>query len=539
MPARGASRIGPVGGLRVNKRLLRAWSWRRHAALSGVSGLISLSVRCKGEKWYVARARARDAAATMLEMQFERDGVTLGQRAVRLNPAPTGELLGWVQTPVGCKAIRAQLGAAGLDSLELVPVTDSDPKSHPLASVPRWSAYQPPFDVRRIALPQALESLRADIDWADVQIASPPASREALARLTRGNAVVLDPAWCSGLKLAWRDVTALANDTWLIVDLETAARLLRAECKTWRDPHDIMSARIEYAGVPTRGFALQDVLPYSWVDESGRFLTRAIRASRDWKARAAKASIATLLSSETPWDSRCGDVLSAMRATEGGVLLITDLPWLAAGAFGPPLAPRLATALMRSHLGAPVADHVQHWNRTDEMQIVVRDLADLARRYEPLTAIRWRTGEDGIARLGVALVTDPSANGRRLLIHTGRIDALDPHNGLPFEPMAIFMKWLAREWREQTSWARRHLGGRVICWQFDAAFGHKYAVEFNSASTLGDAPTTRVSVRLGDACESPTSASIIRIPDEGIWGDGSLAFQETLTSQLRQAIERA
>ena len=87
--------------------------------------------------------------------------------------------------------------------------------------------------------------------------------------------------------------------------------------------------------MPTRGFALQDVVPYSVFDETPKtFRTRVLTANRSWKRYADDVGFATLLASETPWEERCGDVLSTARAIDGGQLMATDLPWLVAGKRG-------------------------------------------------------------------------------------------------------------------------------------------------------------------------------------------------------------
>lgn len=535
MPTCGPARPGPAGGLRAGRRTLRRWIWR-----AAGNRLLSEPVRCRGEEWYLVRARGE---AVPLIVWFERDGRVVGRRALRPAAAPTGEHLDWIETPRGCKALRLELpaGAVGRSTgIELQVVAGKEPVSHPLANVPRWSTVRPPLRPRGVVLPASLATLEGIVDWTDVQLTRRLTSREGLARLVRGAVAVIDAGWCASLRLTWRDLEALAADAWLIIDLETAARLRRAECRIWHHPADVMAARIEYADVPTRGFALHDVVPYGFVDARGRFGTRVLRATRSWKTAAERTSIVTLLSSKTPWASRCGDVLSAWRATERGALVLTDLPWLVSGTPGQPLAPRLAAALLRAHLCAPVADDLQYWNRSNETQIVVRDLADLARRYLPLRAVRWRGGAVGLAHLGVAFVADAAPSSGTLTISTGRIDALDLHDGLPSEPMTIFMKWLAREWREQTDWARRHLAGRTIVWQFDAALGHKYAVEYDSAAALPGGTNTVVRLRAGGPPNGRAARTSIQYlnADDGLLGDGSFAFQDELTSRLRRLIEQ-
>src|SRR5262249_22444355 len=144
-------------------------------------------------------------------------------------------------------------------------------------------------------------------------------------------------------------------------------------------------------------------------------------------------------------------------------------------------------------------------------------------------------GERNVARLGLELSTLPTpaqsgarsrSNGsmprppRTLLVQTGRIDLRDAHDGVPPEPMMIFMKWLTREWNEQTAWARAHLSGRRIVWQFDTADGSKYATLYHAAYSLGQSgPPHRL------------QADSIPVP-LGILGDGSHEYQVALTERI-------
>ena len=186
-----------------------------------------------------------------------------------------------------------------------------------------------------------------------------------------------------------------------------------------------------------------------------------------------------------------------MRAVGGGELIVTDLPWLVAGGETPLLAPRVAEHLLRMHLAAPIKEHVQYWNRWDNADTVVRDIADLARRYAPLRAVRWASADAALVHLGLTLVPADAASGRHLIVATGRIDNCAIHDGVPPEPMMIFMKWLAREVREQTDWAREYLSGLRVIWQFDAADGRKYAANYDAADAATDRAPAVVRVHMG------------------------------------------
>lgn len=554
MAHRSSRTSGPRGRYCAEGKRPLAWRW--HAG----DELVSDALRCKDETAYLVRAETRGDADVDFVVTFARGDAPLRQRCVRPLRAQCpaiADRLAWFETPVKADRMRVHLSravAARLVRVDVLQAAERDTKCHPLANVPRWSMSQINAPTGRVVLPRSLAALAERIDWAKARVAADPASITVLRKLVRGAVAILDPAWITALRLTWVEVEALAGDATVVLDLATAARLLSearlcaTDVKTYHDPRDLMSARVDYTAFQTRGFALQDIFPYGYVDAKGRFAIRVLRATRDWKQYADAAAFTTLLTSETPWERRRHDILSASKTTARGQLLITDLPWLVAGTRGPSPAPRVAERMLRAHLGGPVADHAQYWNRWEDGTIIVRDIADFARRYPPLRPVRWQLGKDAVARLGVALVADDAPPTQKtparetLLIRTGRIDQLDRHDGVPPEPMIIFFKQLAREWREQTAWARRHLSGRTIVWQFDSADGLKYVADYDSAATLGDGPTRVVPVRAGGPSRSGgrvRTGEIVLPADDGLFGDGSFDYQETLVERLIAAIERA
>jgi hypothetical protein len=548
----------PQGGLCAGARTT-PWRWDARRPPR------SLPLRCRREQWYVLCASGGDDAGdgppVVIEFLDEHADVLLRRC---LSPAPRGEAggprLAWFQSPKTPATLRLLLpdaaAAARPKSIVVHAAAERDPKCHPLANVPRWCTHRPPFPIERVFAAKELADALASHTGLAVEAAAEPSSLKQLARRIQGSACVLAGEWVQRLGWTFADVEKLASLSWLIVDLETAAKLVsvagRAETRvvTHADEHGLMSARVEYSDVETCGFALQDVLPCGWIDARGRFATRVLRRSASWRRFADRSGFATLLASETPWAEHTGDVLTAAAATGAGELIFSDVPWLAARRFGPLFAPRLMERLLRSHLGQPVPDPLQYWNRWDDETIVLRDLADLERRYPPLRTARW-AGPPGLAHVGIEL---PAPSPRlRLVIRTGRIDQRDAHDGMPPEPMAIFMKWLAREVRERSAWALRHLDGVSVCWQFDSAAGLRYALHYHAAdasqtptrtlvlrrASRGEAaptpaPTTAPAAGNGDGrCDTAAIAA-----DDGLFGDGSFDVQERLTGLLRGWIER-
>ncbi len=508
-------------------------------------------MRCQRDQWYLIRAWPRDAAASgrlSLIVGFFAADEVLVQRAVDLQPLPsapaaTSQSYGdWVYAPSGASHVVLAGSAAdtgAIERIEIHPVAERDAKSHPLANTPRWTTYQPPFPLEHVVLPEELDTLASAAPHAEVSLSAQPTSKAALAKLTRRAACVLSPSWIQALDLTFSDLTQMAGESWIVIDLATAARLLTASGLTVRlrkhaAPHEIASARVEYADVATRGFALQDVFPWGWVDDEGGFASRGLRATAMWKRYADEMGAAPQLAHETSNPAVTGDVLLASQAVGQGELLLTDAPWIAAGAFGAPLAPALARHVSSMLMGAPLDDAVCYWNRWYEDDVLLRDIADLPRRYSELALLRWAAEDDATVRLGLTLAQGQPQ--REIMFCTGRIDQTEPHDGVPAEAMIIFMRSLARELREQT---RSALRDTRITWQFDSAAGLHHAPNFPSAgpALANVKESRRFVVRVSD--EPGGASDEIRVPRwTGVLGDESHAFQAALTSRLMRRIAR-
>lgn len=550
---------GPEGGLCVG-RALRRWRWRADGW--------SDPVRCRREEWYLLRCECCAADPPDLDIRFlDAAGRVLLERwlePTRLAHA-SGRVdwLHWVQAPGTAAAFQLRAtcpepGSTVAPRLMAYDVAERDTKCHPLAVIPAWSQYKPPFPLERVVLPRALARLAVALPGQAVELVDAPTSWRAFAARAVGAAAVVDPAWIERLGVGLKDVELLAQASWLVLDLKTFADLLaRAggpalRLRTLRTAHEIMSARSEYADVATRGFALMDVFPYGVVTDSGGFAARTLQRSRDWRSYAEPRGFAKLLSAETPWTERSGDILCLSRPLAQGELNVSDVPWLAAGALGRPLAPALALHCAAMLLGAPLDDGLQYWNRWDDFSIVLRDIADLSKRWACLHPVRWAS-TDNVAKLAVALDARPSGrvgasgNGRPAdawHIVTGRADLAARSDGVPAEPMIILMKSLAQERQAASAWAERFLRDRVLMWQFDAADALRYATHYDSAASLGPLTASRwLRVRLAQV-DAPQfrrgePESTLVVPrDLGVFGDRSLGWQGDLARAVRAWIER-
>lgn len=552
----------PTGGVQIGRGQVRAWRW------SAADAPLTEPQRCRREQWYLARAVAHGPVKgrPTLRVRFLARDEPLAEHCIRLERIAgrngAAPLCGWIQSPPQATHFQLELpvgnGAAALGEVVLREVAERDPKCHPAANVPRWTTYQPPFPLERLVLPAGLAGLAEIAPQRQIDVLPGPRSMRQLAARCMGAAVILDPGWVQSLSITPHRLAQLASIAYVLIDLDAFVGVLRragqrgVECRCSRAADEIMSARVVYADLATRGFALEDAFPFATIDERGRYVTRAITMNRAWKCYADAHDLAPLLASETPWVARSGDVLAAVRAVGNGELLVTDAPWVVSGTFGPNLAPRLAAHVLRMQLGGPLTDDVQYWNRWDETHIVVRDLLELARRYPPLRPQRWNSNQPGLARLGLTLPAREAAR-RHLVVRTGRIDNLEPHDGLAPESAAIFMKWLAREAREGTAWARRHLDRTSVTLQFDTRAGLRYAHAYEAAPEhraghAHDQLTVRCVApgRAGRATSAEPVAGGARggrtdaiVDDVGLFGDGSHAFQMRLSRLLRAAIESA
>ena len=546
----------PGGGVVAGPRVTRGFRWR-----SG-GDLVCAPLRCRKEQSYFVRCRPRpDAQVDVAEMcvHFQDAGEPAGRRRVMLNAAygnpPTGDLYGWFETPAESTHFQlrfaASAAAGAFDHIGIFPISERAAVSHPAANIPP-GAHRPPNHIRRVVLPASLESIAGDLAELELEIAAEPASRRALIERVRDSAWILDPEWVKRLRLGWGDLERLASLSWMIADLETVAGLLRedrgvkADVKRIRSDRDIPCAKVVYADVATRGFALHDVLPYATVDSDGRFGMRTMTGDRSWRRYADEFAFATLLSYAQSSNEKYPDVLSAARPIGGGELIATDLPWLLAGAHGPLVAPRLARHLLAMHLAGPLDERLQYWVPSREPNIVLREIAELPRHHPGLRAIRWSTGGDGVMHLGLTLESD-AANGarRHLIVQTGRIDHRRGATSLPPEAMMCLMKHLAVETRESTEWARRHLAGMTLTWQFDSEADECFRHVYGSAECV-----------TGGVATAPTVVCLIdeelnRVPDtmvdgakklsigvrHGVLGDGSIDYQRELARLLYREIE--
>lgn len=538
-----------TGGVALERNGLRRWRWESDGALA------TQPVRCRKEQWYAARAlgSAPRTSADVIVRFLERDQI-ITVRRLRLSAADAlpdpAELLGWIQSPENAThlqvCLRSPAGASGLTTLTLRPVAERDPKCHPLACVPRWSTYVPPFPLERVLLPSSLAALGDELAPLTVEVIKQPRSVTAFAKRVRGVACVLDPAWARSWGVDFATLEKCAQPAWLVVALETFADALQqadypVRIRRHAATDELMSARVEYADVPTRGFAMQDVFPLSRVEDNGDYAMRVIQANRAWKQFADTHGCAVVLSSETPWENRTRDVVSAMCPVGRGELIATDLPWLVSEARQ--LTPRLARHALRMHLGAPLDDRWQYWNRWDDEHVVVRDIADLTRRYPALRTARWAPAEGGCARLGLAVADARRELDEHVLICTGRADELELHDGLPPEPFAMLMKMLARDRQDEQPWALRLLAKRALVWQFDTAGGTRFAASYQSAAQLPEASSRRVLRAYADAdlpfgvvelAEHDGNAILRCAPGAGVFGNASFQYLDNLL----HAIER-
>ena len=567
MPLRKDTTRGPLGGFHTGPRARRAWRWQLDGAL------VSAPQVCRREHWYLALARLQTPGAwreAPLGVRFlDAQHRVLAEQCLALRALPgqldPRHLRAWVQTPDKARFVQLHFGrpddAARFAAVWLHPTAERDPKCHPAANVPRWDRLLPATRPARVLVPTALAGLAEVFAPLPVEVVA-FRSAAKLRAAAHGSLVVLDAAAVLSCGLTLDDLETMAADAWLVVDLLTAAYLLRtAGAATTRVTghtarHELMSARVEYSDMPTRGFALQDVFPYGTLTDGGAFHTRVLTATASYKRWADRTGCATLLASETPFAQHCGDVLLAAWPGRGGEVFLTDLPWLIAEQGPALLAPDLMRHTLRMLGGLPLDDAVEYWCRWDDASVVLRDIADLPRRFPEIRTVRWLADDPTVAHLGLTVAGRPRPR-RHVMICTGCADQAAWHDGLAPEPLILFMKWLAREVREQTPWAARYLADLRVTWQFDATTGLRRVEDYASAAGVAEGRPDWV-VRLRSVSGggvpgggvlagggSHPSAGESLAPDEvvdvtiesGVLGAQALAYQAWLTRRLRGIIE--
>lgn len=566
-------RYFPGGGVRVSESRLRAWQW------NGGSNGLSEPVRCRQNQWYLVRVqaiRSGDAVPPGLGVRFLRGTEPFPFRRIEMSSLgveSSAEMLGWVQSPNGathvCLALQEDPArGAAYTSVELHSLDESEPGGHPCANVPRWSSYPLSTKVRRLVGPASLARVAEWLPGVSFERVTPGRTSLLDASRLRDAAILIDKPLLRELGLDFANLLRLAADAMVVVDLEAFAALMAHSrlrdiglCSA-DDRHAVMGARNLYAAAATRGFALQDVFPYGETTEQKRFSLRGLRRCRSLKSLARELQLTTLLESCTPTDPSDRAVLSAMIPAGQGALMISDVPWLAAKPDRELAAPRIMRHLLRMMFGEALPEGVQYWRASQDIGVLLRDIGDLPRRYPPLQAARWASESAGVERIGLTLAAPGIRNetgttrGRgsgnspapdAIVIDTGRIDAADWHDGLPAEPMIVFMRWLAREAREQTAWYRENIGGRRVTWQFETAQGRQYVSQFPSAGALNGSldangsPRLRgIRMRIGSGARSSRDASTLWLPRvAGLLGDDSLEWQARLHERLTRALWKA
>ncbi|MCG3128073.1 MAG: hypothetical protein CHACPFDD_02947 [Phycisphaerae bacterium] len=527
----------PQGGLIGPGGRVRRWRWIDNGAVA------SRPLRCGGDQSYVVQASTRNGAACELVCHFLlRNGENAWHR---VGIGPGERRLACVTTPDHCTHLSIAVPRHMAGDVADVHFRETDEpvaESHPLANVPRWSRYAPPFAPRRVLLPPELARMAGHVR-GPAAVVDPAGLRRCAA--WRGSAVVLGAAEVRQLAIGWAELRRRAGGAIVLLSFDALAAVLARDAGAGerdstggtdgrvmrRASRGLCSCVVEYADWATRGFALQDALPCAAVDGAKRFRLPAWTGGRGWNQFAERQGIVRLLSVRP--GARGRGALSLACMVDGGAVIASDLPWLLAGVFGTPVATENIGRLVNAHLGGEVPDETQYWSASESVPRQVRDIAELCRRYAPLTAIRWASGAKEPLALGVSLAADsspatprgPAAAGDDVVLRTGRIDLPSELGGVPAEAMMIVMKQLARRQREGANGWRQT---RRLTWQFDAAAGHAHAHLYASAGAVGPRAPARVLTVAG--AEAPQAEGIRLKTRLGPLADGCHRIVEELLS---------
>lgn len=556
----------PTGGLIAGSRVQCAWKWSLRADRA-----VSARMKCRPEDWYLLRGellRETDAAADHAPPITSGDAPEISvEFHTEKRPAPVERIdlqsmdqtsdthLGWIKSPRHATHFNLTLSggtksAASWVHLTLHKCSERFIVGHAHANVPSWSQYRARFESSRIVLPRSLSAIEPVLADRELQVLEHPGSLDAFAERIRGAACVLDPDWAAALRLNWKALQYLARESCVIVDLETAATLIGRHLRTplrltnRAFHYDVPCARIEYSDLPTRGFALQDVIPYAVDRGDGKHSARVLNGGPAWRRFADAHGAATLLSCECPTSISSELVLAAAMPTAGGELIISDIPWLAAGVRGRALTPDLFVHLLRMHLECAIEPGAQFWCPTENVDSLVRDIAELARRYAPLRAERWASDAGPAFQLGLSLAPPgdkPAA--RQVTIHTGRIDRAPRTPSIPGEPMMILMRTLARDLHSPTSSLPschrellRRLGDVAITWRFEAEVGGKYVHLYTQHHSSDDANPCVIDLRRSEFRQGSARTAWPDLNASGLLGNWSLAIQRQLLKALVETV---
>lgn len=577
-----AERATPQGGMIGPRGRVRRWRW------SDDGSVCSVPVRCGGDQSYLVRASTRNGEPCELVCHFLlRSGESAWQRVgIGAGDGCHDGRLACVTTPDHCTHLSIAVPremAGALASVQFWKADEPPTESHPLANVPRWSEYARPIVPRRVIVPAGLECIGEHVRGPAVEVDPRSAARVAA---WRGCAVVLGAEEVRRLAMGWAGLRRRAAGSIVLVSLDALGALLArgmfaggvegetaaentagggcatsagggcatsgGDCATTtavdgrvrrRRAREVRSCVVEYAGWATRGFALQDAVPCCAAGGGGRFVASAWSGGRGWRRFAEEQGIIRLLSLRPDGSSRAAVSLAC--PLESGAIIASDLPWLLARGLGEPVAAGNIGRMVNAHLGGEVAEETQYWSVSESVTRVVRDVAELCRRYEPLRAIRWATTADEPLALGVTLGMGADTTGRTVLrgkagagghvvLRTGRIDLPSELGGVPAEAMMIVMKQLARRVRDGTIGWRRV---QRVTWQFEAAAGQLHAHLYASAEGVGVDAGARVISVGGAGADGPKDVRLgARL---GPFADGSHQVVEELLGIVGTAISNS
>jgi hypothetical protein len=378
-------------------------------------------VACEGDQHYRIEAVVR----CELDGAGNGDGLRMAVRSVGKD-SPIDEPLrrsGWrrtktwdlwqdiYKTPKEAKHLDVEIllegveGQAWIDEVRAIAIEEPDLCSHVLAVPPPAYGYPAPRQVTTAAVvmpedgrDRLIEVVAGRLGQKHVRAVGP----KDFDSTSNADAVILQGEdWGrSGPNL--KQLLNRANSQMIIVSLGLFAKMVNRQhngtidLKKNSQDDDPIHAKVMYANFVTRGFALEDVIPYRWEDGED-YYQRYIRRSRDFKAFGKKHELLTLLTSEGDTDAKSGHPTVLYKEVSGGGLVVMDLDGVFADYLSSDSANVTATILFNvlGQAQASLGQFVAPGTKLDELKEIVEDTAErfplmqLSEGQEP-TEPKWR-----------------------------------------------------------------------------------------------------------------------------------------------------
>lgn len=232
------------------------------------------------------------------------------------------------------------------------------PLAHPNAVPPPWETYPAPRVFERLVQPArpGMSDTRTATGFAGLPVRSVPWSWSALPKLRADDAVYLTNVDVAAKGASWARLIELAERGGVFISLGALATLVNRErrgtavLRIRRATDMVPCAEVNDSNFITRGFALDDILPYGWFDQAKRtYIQRCLVQSPALERFCKREGLSTVLSTDAATRRASDHPLCLYRQGRKGFLLVIDTEppssWPTAQAVSPYVRRFVAQAL--------------------------------------------------------------------------------------------------------------------------------------------------------------------------------------------------